>query len=298
MRHLVTKMLKAKNLPPQDFQKIIFLALQSLNTQVYGGTFLTASEIFFGPMYYQSQIFSLYSDPPKNGEKHYTLKELSNLTASDILKQHNSILTIFERRKNFLIKKHLLHKGFQGNIFFEKGELVKKLNKSVKNLEYPSNEIYVVQKVMKPFCRECQFTPNRCQGCIKVPPMHLLLKDVLSGKSHTSPVNLLWRIHPSEVKDIDLSLDCLNQLDRGIFKIPQTPEPNLWNYGEELIDMENNIDPCMNKNKMAEKSHQTKQMPDKENKKIIDCHIKPKRKLVGKSTTCFEFWYFTIWKGG
>ena len=103
-----------------------------------------------------------------NNQKDYTLQELQNLTKDDILNQQNNLLTIFQRRKSFLIKKHLLHHKFKGCTFFQWGDLLKKLDRSVKDLEFPSTKIYMCERVVKPFCDKYVYTPERCASCSQI----------------------------------------------------------------------------------------------------------------------------------
>ena len=221
-----------------------FLTLQSLNNSLYQGTFLSPKELYFGPVFYQNQVYSLYSSPATK-QKNYTLQELQNLTKDDILNQQNNLLTIFQRRKSFLIKKHLLHHKFKGCIFFQRGDLLKKLDRSVKDLEFPSTKIYMCERVVKPFCDKCVYTPERCASCSQIPPTHVQLLDIETGKSHVSPVNKLSKIDPIDLKDVSISLDALTGVNKGVLKLPKgIPESQIWNYGKDLENVENFIRPC------------------------------------------------------
>ena len=54
-RHLLSKLLKAKNVATYDFQRLLFLTLQSLNNSLYQGTFLSPKELYFGPVFFLSK---------------------------------------------------------------------------------------------------------------------------------------------------------------------------------------------------------------------------------------------------
>ena len=125
-------------------------------------------------------MLSLYINP-KVSKDLPELQDLINLTKTNILKQQDNILAIFHRRKNYLLKKHLQNREFKGNIFFEKGSLVKKIQNSVKDLAFPSTDIFSVESVAKPFCLKCQHSPERCKKCKLVPPTHLQLRNVASN---------------------------------------------------------------------------------------------------------------------
>ena len=79
LRHYITKMIRQKHLEPEQFQKVLFLTTQALNDQVYPGTILTSKEIYFGPTFYQNQLFSMYLKPQLE-EKLPSLHELIQMT--------------------------------------------------------------------------------------------------------------------------------------------------------------------------------------------------------------------------
>ena len=121
---------------PQEFQKVLFLTVQALNSSIFPKSFLTSREIFVGPNFFSNQLLSLYINPKIN-ENLPELQDLVNLTKSNILKQKDNILAIFQQRKNYLLKKHLQNREFKGNIFFERGSLVKKISKFSQGSGFP-----------------------------------------------------------------------------------------------------------------------------------------------------------------
>ena len=101
------------------------------------------------------------------------------------------------------------------------------------------------ERVVKPFCDKCVYTPERCASCSQIPPTHVQLLDIGTGKSHVCPVNKLSKIYPIDLKDVSIALDALTGVNKGVLKLPKgIPENQIWNYGKDLENVENFIDPC------------------------------------------------------
>ena len=101
------------------------------------------------------------------------------------------------------------------------------------------------ERVVKPFCDRCIYTPERCYSCLQIPPTHLQLLDIASGKSHVAPVYKLSKIDPIDLKDITISLDALTGINKGVLKMPKgIPEYHIWNYDKKLQNIEKDIHPC------------------------------------------------------
>ena len=112
---------------------------------------------------------------------------------------------------------------------------MKKLDRSVKDLEFPSTKIYMCERIVKPFCDKCIYTPERCASCSQIPPTHIQLLDIGTGRSHVSPFNKLSKIDPIDLKDVSISLDALTGVNKGVLKLPKgIPENQIWNYGKDL----------------------------------------------------------------
>ena len=122
---------------------------------------------------------------------------------------------------------------------------MKKLDQSVKDLQFPSTKIYMCERVVKPFCDNCVYSTERCASCSQIPPTHVQLLDIGTGKSHVSPVNLLSKIDPIDLRDVSIALDALTGVNKGVLKLPKgIPESKIWNYGKDLENVEKNIQPC------------------------------------------------------
>ena len=112
------------------------------------------------------------------------------------------ILAIYEKSKQYLLSRHLNKKRFSGNIYFPEGTLIKKIQKSVKDLQYPSQDIFAVTQTVKPFCISYQYTQDLCEDCKLLPSTHLEIQSVSNGKRHVAPVHLISKLNPIELIDL------------------------------------------------------------------------------------------------
>ena len=96
----------------------------------YRGNVLCFTKLYFGSLFYNEKIISLY----ENKFIHSNIYERSKSLEKDLWSQQNSFKYIHERRKSRLLRKHLLNEEFNRIPFIQVGTIVKKMDKTTKKL--------------------------------------------------------------------------------------------------------------------------------------------------------------------
>ena len=110
---------------------------------------MCATELYFGPIFNNNKIISLY----ETNFKHSQIYERSKNLEKDLWSQQNCIKYIHERRKSQLLRKHIMNKEFSRVPFLSVGTIVKKMNRSNKNLQHTARDLYTVNSIVRQHAR-------------------------------------------------------------------------------------------------------------------------------------------------